>query len=576
MSINNPWVPGDPFSYDLKWIVRKIKEHQIILYGLDERIQNAIIAALEDLDQLGPKYFESAADLISSDLKDKSIAYIEGFYSPADGGANLYYVTTDYNDIIGADFYLTLDGPNRWALPIIVTPYVTPEMFGAKGDGTTDDTLAVKTAFDMGKTVLIVNDYAVMPESDGAAVVEIDTPHTVTGGGSLKILPNGFDGYNIFYVTGENVTIENVTLIGDKDTHTGNTGEHGNLLAVYGKNVRVENVKCEKAWGDGIYVRSAEDVHIDGVTCDNNRRNAISVTSGSRIFIENSSFINTSGTAPEAGIAIEANYATDLIDCRVVNCIANGNAGTDGFYATVRADNSKVLFDHVSSDKAYSVAFLDGTKSRVEVNACSWHERDSRGAYIVRMENADNYPVFINNDVNASGSGTVIYQKGVGLYNLYIDGDTVRNGSFSRPSLWYGTKAGSGNHIDVKIRNCTFSAPDYPWLYTSDAASEYLHYDNDEVITAASPIGWDLVHDKIVIPADTSLTQDAIALRFSNLYNGSIVRISNQSAVRVSVQNSNTMYAATAASTTLSLFANSENIAEGQEGRVIIRRYPQV
>lgn len=148
MAINNPYVPGDPFSYDLKWLVRKIKEHQIILDGLDERIQNAIIAALEDLDQLGPKYFESAADLIGSDLKDKSIAYIEGFYAPSDGGANLYYVTTDYNDIIGADFYLTLDGPNRWALPIIVTPYVMPEMFGAKGDGIEDDTTAIQTAID--------------------------------------------------------------------------------------------------------------------------------------------------------------------------------------------------------------------------------------------------------------------------------------------------------------------------------------------------------------------------------------------------------------------------------------------
>lgn len=154
MAINNPYVPGDPFSYDLKWLVRKIREHQIILDGLDERIQNAIIAALENLDQLSPKYFESAADLIGSDLKDKSIAYIEGFYARGDGGANLYYVTTDYNDIIGVNFYLTLDGPNRWALPIIVTPYVMPEMFGAYGDGTNDDSNAFEHAFKYDDVVL--------------------------------------------------------------------------------------------------------------------------------------------------------------------------------------------------------------------------------------------------------------------------------------------------------------------------------------------------------------------------------------------------------------------------------------
>ena len=573
MAINNPYVPGDPYSYDLKWIVAKVKEILAQLGTLDEAIEAKIF---EGFLEHSIVQFKTVAEMQAADIKDGGIVLTLGYHEAGDLGS-MFYLVKDFNPSQCAlDYFLTMDNNAQIAIPVIVTPYVTPEMFGAKGDGTTDDTEAVKTAFKEGNAVFIVKDYAVMPESDGAAVVEIDTPHTVTGGGSLKILPNGFDGYNIFYVTGENVTIENVTLIGDKDTHTGATGEHGNLLAIYGKNVRVANVRCKKAWGDGIYVRNAEDVHIDGVTCDGNRRNAISVTAGSRIFIENSAFINTSGTAPEAGIAVEANYATDMIDCRVVNCIATGNAGTDGFYATVRASNSSVLFDHVTSDKAYSVAFYSGTGSRIEANGCRWHERDNRGAYIVRMETLDNYPVFINNDIDASGSATVIYQLGVGLSNILIDGDTVRNGAFSRPALWLGTQAGSKKHIDVKLRGCTFSAPDYPWIYTSDPASEFIHYDNDEVKIATAAIGWDLVHDKIVIPSDTSMTQDAVAVRFSNLYTGSIVRISNQSAVRVSAQNSNDMYSATAASTTLSLFANSENIAEGQEGRVIIHRYPQV
>ena len=194
MAINNPYVPGDPYSYDLKWLVRKIKDHQIILDGLDERIQNAIIAALEDLDQLGPKYFESAADLISSDLKDKSIAYIEGFYAPGDDGASLYYVTTDYNDIIGADFYLTLDGPNRWALPIIVTPYVTPEMFGAHGDGAEDDTDAFDHAFLTGKPVVAYKTYFIstllIPGGSNAHINKL-----VSNGTAVHFLDNYSDIY---------------------------------------------------------------------------------------------------------------------------------------------------------------------------------------------------------------------------------------------------------------------------------------------------------------------------------------------------------------------------------------------
>lgn len=570
MAINNPYIPGDPYSYDLKWIIRKLKEHSTILSTLDETITEKIVQLL---DQHDPLYWPTAADLIASDMKTPSLAYIEGFYAAGDGGANLYYVTSDYNDVLAADFYLTMDGANRWAIPVITTPYVTPEMFGAKGDGTTDDTLAVKTAFNMSKTVFIINDYAVMPESDGAAVVEIDTPHTVTGGGSLKILPNSFDGYNIFYVTGEDVTIENVTLIGDKDTHTGSSGEHGNLLAIYGENVRVENVKCEKAWGDGIYVRSAEDVHIDGVTCDNNRRNAISVTSGSRIFIENSSFINTSGTAPEAGIAIEANLTTDLIDCRVVNCVATGNAGTDGFYATLRANNSSVFFTNIVSDKANSAAFLSGQNSNITVKNCKWREQDSRGAYIFRMEDLGNYLVYSNNEINASGASTVIYQLGAGLSNLIIEKDIVKNGTFTRPALWLGTHAGTDKHVDLIIKNSTFTSPNYPWYYTDDRTTEYLHIDNDEVREITSPAGFDYVHDKIIVPASSTMTLDQ-TITSLDLFYGQKVIIENNSSVRLIVSSSQVLHTTTASSNNISLIAGALAIIEAGITENAMHRLP--
>lgn len=142
---NNPYIPGDPYSYDLKWLVSQIKRLDGIMSGLDERIRLAVIAAL---DQHDPVYYDTAADLISSDQRAPSIAYIEGFYNAGDGGANLYYITDDYNDVLAADFYLTMSGPNKWAIPIILTPWVTPEMFGAAGDGLTDDTAAVMTAFN--------------------------------------------------------------------------------------------------------------------------------------------------------------------------------------------------------------------------------------------------------------------------------------------------------------------------------------------------------------------------------------------------------------------------------------------
>ena len=156
---DNPLIPGDPYMYDVKWIIRNILEHSSELSSLDEKIQKAVIAAL---DQHDPIYFESADALINSGIKAGALAYIEGYYTPGDGGANLYITTDDYNDIIGADFYITLADPNMWALPVILTPFVTPEMFGAYGDGISDDTNAMKAfALHTERDQIALNNYKV-------------------------------------------------------------------------------------------------------------------------------------------------------------------------------------------------------------------------------------------------------------------------------------------------------------------------------------------------------------------------------------------------------------------------------
>ena len=151
---NNPYIPGDPYSYDLKWIVSELKKVQSSIEGLDDKIAAAVIAAL---DQHDPIYYPTAQDLIDSGQKASSIAYIEGFYTAGDGGANLYYVTDDFNDVLAADFYITLAGPNKWAVPILTTPFVTPEMFGAHGDGITPDTAAFTAALKTGRELILQN-----------------------------------------------------------------------------------------------------------------------------------------------------------------------------------------------------------------------------------------------------------------------------------------------------------------------------------------------------------------------------------------------------------------------------------
>ena len=245
----NPLIPGDPYMYDIKWIVSKILQHGAELSNLDEKIRAAVIAAL---DQHDPIYFESADALINSGIKAGAMAYIEGYYTPGDGGANLYITTNDYNDIIGADFYITLAGPNMWALPIILAPFVTPEMFGAKGDGITDDTAALNISVKYGDFETLFSKHYLIT----APVLTADN-RTIKG---LKnsLLIRGADDFNLIELGANNNFSANIKGSDAASIISLNKNE----LYISKDNCKIHN--CNISGGDNyvIFIDSAENTTI--------------------------------------------------------------------------------------------------------------------------------------------------------------------------------------------------------------------------------------------------------------------------------------------------------------------------
>lgn len=229
--------------------------------------------------------------------------------------------------------------------------------YGATGDGTTDDTAAIQATVDAahadgGGTVYLPNGtYMILANvpststpnflgDEGGVALKDNVNFFMDNGVTLKAFPTSQNQYVILRCYNKtNVTIVGGTVEGERDEHSGSTGEWGYGLAITGgSNVKVQGTTFKDCWGDGINIQAmpspaftpAMNIQIDQVLCDNNRRQAMSLEGVMGIVVTRSKFSNTSGTAPAAGVDIEPYNETNEVksihfrDCTFTN---NDNAG---------------------------------------------------------------------------------------------------------------------------------------------------------------------------------------------------------------------------------------------------------
>jgi len=133
-----------------------------------------------------------------------------------------------------------------------------------------------------------------------------------------------------------NSGISGGTIIGDRDIHTGTTGEQGYGVRVNSStNILIYGVTLTDCWGDGIAIggmktgmKYSQNVIIQNCICDGNRRQGLTIASVKGCTVKNSTFKNTAGTNPQAGIDIEpwlpSHYIQDVL---IENCAFDDNAG---------------------------------------------------------------------------------------------------------------------------------------------------------------------------------------------------------------------------------------------------------
>jgi hypothetical protein len=188
----------------------------------------------------------------------------------------------------------------------------------------------------------------------GALQVRSNTRVILMPGAIVKQQTTGAEVYRIFNVS---ATTSNViftgggTLQGDRATHVYGDGhpvsrfserthEFGVCLMINGpaSHITIEHITVRDATGDGITIDSqggypalqlpATKVHIRKVTSTNNRRQGMSILAARDLVVENSTFENTGGTPPSAGIDVEPGGGGRCVQNAVFSDNAyRGNAG---------------------------------------------------------------------------------------------------------------------------------------------------------------------------------------------------------------------------------------------------------
>ena len=447
--------------------------------------------------------FDTVADMkLATNLVDGSYARTLGFHTINDGGGALYRITStgtaNEMDVIAiGSLYANLQILNT----------VTPEMFGAYGDGTHDDQDTINAALSsdastvqlMPSRTYMIKGYEVgQPEGSGASQLTAQTgvviPSNTTldlNNSTLKVITNARSNYNgITIFTVDNVEVKNGTILGDLSTHTGTAGEWGYGIAIRGgcNNITIRNVKAEKCWGDGINISGLNgdasnvtqnyDIHIIDSVFDNNRRQGMSLSMGNHIVIENTTFSNTgsiANIAPAAGVDIEVGGTLMVVDgVKFINCRFLGNYGA-------------------------AISILDSESieciSNIDIDGCLFKDNNGYHSVVAGIFVNKAKEVHINNCTFIRGTGNY-------FRNLFYlgSGCSVTNSKFVNMTITFN--AAKLNKHDFKILNNSFYYDDN--TIASSYAVQCLSYTGENT-------GNQLIVKDNIFKVDDSIKGDGIS-----------------------------------------------------------------
>lgn len=332
---------------------------------------------------------------------------------------------------------------------------------GATADDTSDDTAAIQSAIDAvatkGGTVFIPDGtYLINTRHSGNKGLRLasDMRLQLSDGAILKAIPNAYSDYAILYLPAvSDVIIQGGTIVGDRNEHSGTTGESGmGIWIASSSRVYIAGVTIRDCWGDGLYVggnSGCSTIRLCHVISDHNRRQGLSVVYAADVRIQYSVFSNTGGTLPEAGIDLEPNEGETVSDVWISDCSFTRNAGS-GVQCGVAAGNTGksfiravVIEKSTFTDNGFPKVLGSEGAGGIEISNTAGHivrasSLSGNKAWGIRLRDDADSTVLEGNVVDGTKQDGIYVDPTINDYR--ITGNTITN------SKRYGLYLGPGSN----------------------------------------------------------------------------------------------------------------------------------
>lgn len=315
--------------------------------------------------------------------------------------------------------------------------------FGAKGNGTTDDTTAIQDAINAAETSSDTNTVYIPNGTYLVSQIKLKSNVKIMGNGFNTILksidnnPNNsvicFNSTNVQYATVENLCIKGNRWVDSNDSYTDgirldNEGGSGDCCTT------LKNLKIVECAGNGIHIMtSVREVRIDNCLSQSNELNGLLMDENATDnFVYNCSFFDNK----QNGV-----FNDNAANNKYVNCNSYWNGYGDD---SVLEDDTNILPNGATDSKyikRYHGFNISRTVRCMFAN-CSGQENFGHGMYL--NDSHDNIFVSYIGDCNGNvGTGNSLVSLGIeAIYSgLYIKNSSLLNvnGIFDNFKVALGT-----------------------------------------------------------------------------------------------------------------------------------------